>query len=102
MWPHFLWHDSSDAFASHLHHEIANVLNTANIAIWVSPFLLSSEREPHITLERAVASMDVAGRVLTSKGYQVLNAFDLSTASTVSFVLWQFWISYSSSIVATY
>jgi hypothetical protein len=102
QWPHFLWHDASDAFASHLDKEIPNVLNTATIAFWVSPFFVSSEREPHVTLERAIAFMDVAERVLAPKGYQMLNAFDLSAAVTVSFVLKQFWISYSISLVDVY
>jgi hypothetical protein len=86
-WPHRLWHEATDSFAGDLDQKFPSVLDTNDIIFWASPFFVSSEREPHVHLERAIQFMDVAERVLTPKGYQMLNGFDITAAMTVSSVI---------------
>ena len=84
-WPHLLWHFTADVYKSLHLEEKPNLESVANTdeTYWVTPYFITSEREPYVQMERAMEFAHNAEAILTAKGYTMINAFDLSAAFTV-------------------
>jgi hypothetical protein len=78
-WPHLLWHDSEDQWVAILE-GFPDVDATKEEHYWVSSFFVASEREPYVQVARAERLAKHAQKILTPKGYRMINAFDLTAA----------------------
>jgi hypothetical protein len=84
QWPHLIWHMNETQYReklTSLYPSLSN--NSERVGIAVSPYLVTSEREQYIHMERAIRFAQVSEEVLLQRGYQMINAFDLSAAFPV-------------------
>ena len=83
-WPHLLWHNTVDMYKVWLEDKknMDAVLNSDE-TYWVTPYFISSEREPYVQMERALEFAKHTEAILTPKGYTMIDAFDLSATFTV-------------------
>jgi len=79
-WPHLLWHNSIGEYKQHLADNFPNVTGSNTEYYFVTGFYVTSEREPHVTLDRSLQFSQIASDILIPKGYKLINGFDLSAA----------------------
>lgn len=79
--PHRLWHNGLHDFQNHLETNFASVVDdTENEHYWITGFYYTSEREPHVQVDRSLQFSKMADNILTTKGYNMINSFDVTTA----------------------
>jgi len=83
-WPHQIWHLTEANIEAELNKMPDQ--NEDALHFWVSPYFISSEREPYVHLERGLKFLEFAEAILKPKGYRMINAFDPSAAFTVCFL----------------
>ena len=76
--PHVLWHLTVDEHRQNLEN-MANVTSDVEY-YWLSGFYVTSEREPHVHVDRSLQFSKVTMDVLTPKGYKMINGFDVTAA----------------------
>jgi len=89
-WPHMLWHKSTAGWKEELENMPSlmpsstnsefNVSNSKHEFYVLSPFFITSEREPYVQADRAMELAEIMERMLTPKGYRLINSWDLSSA----------------------
>lgn len=78
--PHLLWGKSINEHVEALHN-FPDVPTDIEIeSYFVSGFYYTSEREPHVTVDRSLQYSKLAYDILTPKGYKMINAFDVTAA----------------------
>jgi hypothetical protein len=78
--PHLLWGKSVDEHLLALRN-FPDVPTDIEIeSYFVSGFYYTSEREPHVTVDRSLQYSKLAYDILTPKGYKMINAFDATAA----------------------
>jgi len=77
--PHVLWHMSVDEWRKNLE-SFPDMSDSEDEYYWVTGFYYTSEREPHVRVDRSLQYSKLAWDILTPKGYKMINAFDLSAA----------------------
>lgn len=78
--PHLLWGKSVDEHLLALRN-FPDVPTDIEIeSYFVSGFYYTSEREPHVTVDRSLQYSKLAYDILTPKGYKMINAFDVTAA----------------------
>lgn len=77
--PHLLWHNSIDVQRKQFE-EFPNVTDSNIEHFWLSGFYFTSEREPHVNVDRSLLYSKMAMDILTPKGYKMINGFDVSAA----------------------
>ena len=65
--------------ANHRGKQIVSNKASANFFV-VTGFYYTSEREPHVTVDRSLQYSKLAFDVLSPKGYKMINAFDVTAA----------------------
>lgn len=81
--PHLLWHKSDQEWTDFLlSSQSVPITTDQEENYWVSGFYYSSEREPHVQIERSEKITRVFENYLTTKGYHMINAFDMTSAFT--------------------
>jgi len=79
--PHLLWHLSIDEYKKKLENDFQDVTDDSEYEhYWITGFYFTSEREPHVQLDRSLEYSKMAGDILTPRGYKMINGFDLSAA----------------------
>ena len=87
--PHILWGRSVDSFRKELEtfpviYSVKKEERRGSKAdsehYFVSGFYYTSEREPHVTLDRSLQYSKLAYDILTKKGYKMINALDVTSA----------------------
>ena len=79
--PHVVWHNSVQEFGNELDaYEVID--NETSEYYFVTGFYYSSEREPHVTVDRSLQFSKLAWEKLTPKGYKMINGFDVTAAFT--------------------
>jgi hypothetical protein len=79
--PHLLWHLGIQAYLETLDREYPSVLDdTSAEHYWVTGFFYTSEREPHVQVDRSLQYSKMAHDVLSLRGYKMINAFDVTSA----------------------
>ena len=78
--PHLLWGQSVDEYVATLR-DFPNVPTDTEIESYiVTGFYYTSEREPHVTVDRSLQYSKLAFDILNPKGYKMINAFDVTSA----------------------
>lgn len=75
--PHIVWHDGIEEHRKNLE-TFANV--SAVEYYFLTGFYYTSEREPHVQVDRSLQFSKMAYDILTPKGYRMINAFDVTAA----------------------
>ncbi|KAL3816859.1 hypothetical protein ACHAXA_005137 [Cyclostephanos tholiformis] len=79
--PHLLWHKSVNEHRNDLMNDFPNVTaNGGGEYYFLSGFTFTSEREPHVQIDRSLQFSKMAYDILTPKGYKMINAFDVTAA----------------------
>ena len=79
--PHILWHNGLRDHQEHLETNFVSVVDdTENEYYWITGFYYTSEREPHVQVDRSLQFSKMADDILTPKGYKMINAFDVTSA----------------------
>ncbi len=94
--PHLLWHNGVHHYQELLETNFPSVVeDTENEHFFITGFYYTSEREPHVQVDRSLQFSQMAHDVLTPKGYKMINAFDVTSAfafdtdgQVSSFLLW--------------
>eukprot|EP00956_Cyclotella_meneghiniana_P024094 scaffold48051_cov43-Cyclotella_meneghiniana.AAC.7 len=76
--PHLIWGKNQEEYLSHLS-SLPNVTEDVE-HYFVTGFYYTSEREPHVQIDRSLAYSQMAWEILLPKGYKMLNAFDVTAA----------------------
>lgn len=76
--PHLLWGKNQEVYLAHLL-SLPNVTQDVDHYI-VTGFYYTSEREPHVQVDRSLAYSQMAWEILVPKGYKIINAFDVTAA----------------------
>ena len=79
-WPHLLWRNSIGEYKQHLADNFPNVTGNNIEHYFLTGFYLTSEREPHVTVDRSLQFSQMASDILIPKGYKMINGFDLTAA----------------------
>lgn len=79
--PHVVWHESVQEFGNELD-AYEDIHNETSEYYFVTGFYYSSEREPHVTVDRSLQFSNLALEKLTPKGYKMINGFDVTAAFT--------------------
>ena len=79
--PHVVWHDTVKEFGNKLD-AYGEINNETSEYYFVTGFYFSSEREPHVVVDRSLQFSNLAWKKLTPKGYKMINAFDVTAAFT--------------------
>ena len=80
--PHILWGNSLAKFQTDLE-DFPNVSYTftgIDEHYWISGFYFTSEREPHVQVDRSLQFSKAAYDVLSKKGYKMINGLDVTAA----------------------
>lgn len=78
--PHLIWGKNQEEYLSHLS-SLPNVTEDVDVEhYFVTGFYYTSEREPHVQIDRSLAYSQMAWEILLPKGYKMLNAFDVTAA----------------------
>lgn len=78
--PHSLWRNSKDEHRTHLENNFPNVTESEEDHYWITGFYYTSEREPHVLIDRSLQFSKMAWDILTPKGYKMINGFDVTAA----------------------
>ncbi len=79
--PHLLWHNGVHDYQKHLETNFASVVNDSeNEHFFITGFYYTSEREPHVQVDRSLQFSKMAETILIPKGYKMINAFDVTSA----------------------
>jgi hypothetical protein len=78
---HKLWHDTATIFKTFLN-ELKPINASYQEHFFISSFFYSSEREPHVLVDRSLQFSRMAYEVLEPKGYKMINAFYPTAAFT--------------------
>eukprot|EP00804_Cyclotella_cryptica_P026256 CCRYP_019842-RA/>CCRYP_019842-RA protein AED:0.04 eAED:0.04 QI:241/1/1/1/0.75/0.6/5/196/808 len=78
--PHLLWAYPLDEHRKKLETEFPDVTDNKNEYYFMTGFYYSSEREPHVQVDRSLQFSQMAYDILSKKGYKMLNAFDVTAA----------------------
>jgi len=78
--PHLLWHKSIDEHRKDLEDAFPNVTDSEDEHYWITGFYYTSEREPHVQVDRSLQFSKLAWDILTPKGYKMINGFDVTAA----------------------
>jgi hypothetical protein len=76
--PHLLWHNNQESYLAELH-AMPNITEDVE-HYFVTGFYYTSEREPHVQVDRSLLYSQLAWEVLTPKGYKMINGFDVTAA----------------------
>jgi len=79
--PHLLWRKGTAEWEAYVASEIPPAQDDED-HYWVSGFYYSSEREPHVHVGRSLQLSRLLESSVRSKGYKLLEAFDLTAAFT--------------------
>ncbi|KAL7543139.1 hypothetical protein ACHAXR_012435 [Thalassiosira sp. AJA248-18] len=77
--PHILWHKSINEHRKVLEN-FPDVTTSENEHYWISGFYYTSEREPHVQVDRSLQYSRMAMDILAPKGYKMINGFDVTAA----------------------
>jgi hypothetical protein len=77
MMPHLLWHDNEETYRAKCSPILMLTSTLSTTSFWV---LYTSEREPHVQVDRSLLYSQLAWEILTPKGYKMINAFDVTEA----------------------
>ncbi|KAL7546704.1 hypothetical protein ACHAWF_010032 [Thalassiosira exigua] len=78
---HVIWHHPIDEYRETLEKDFVDVsANDAEEHYWITGFYFTSEREPHVLVDRSLQFSKMAWDVLTPKGYKMINALDVTSA----------------------
>ena len=79
--PHLLWNKGINEHRNDLMNDFPNVTaDSEQESYFLSGFTFTSEREPHVRIDRSLQFSKMAYDILTSKGYKLINAFDVTAA----------------------
>lgn len=78
--PHKLWNNPIDEHRKDLEKNFPDVTTSDIEHYWLTGFYLTSEREPHVLLDRSLQYSKMAWDILSPKGYKMINGFDLTAA----------------------
>jgi hypothetical protein len=78
--PHLLWGRSIEEYVAELSNFPDMPTDTEIESYFVTGFYYTSEREPHVTVDRSLQYSKLAFDVLSPKGYKMINAFDVTAA----------------------
>ncbi len=79
--PHLLWHKSVQEHRNDLANDFPNVTADGGQEYYfLSGFTFTSEREPHVLIDRSLQFSMIAYDILEPKGYKMINAFDVTAA----------------------
>ena len=78
--PHLLWGRSIEEYVAELGNFPDMPTDTEIESFFVTGFYYTSEREPHVTVDRSLQYSKLAFDVLSPKGYKMINAFDVTAA----------------------
>ncbi len=79
--PHLLWHKSVNEHRNDLMNDFPNVTADGEQEYYfLSGFTFTSEREPHVQIDRSLQFSKLAYDILVPKGYKMINAFDVTAA----------------------
>jgi len=79
--PHALWHSTANEFRQQLE-QMTSIDSSIEEHYYITGFYYSSEREPHVYLDRSLQFSELFEEILQPKGYKQINAFDLTAAFT--------------------
>ena len=74
--PHLLWHESVHQLRKGLENYPDLSSDGSREHYFLSSFYYTSEREPHVQVDRALKYSKIAFDILSEKGYRMINAFD--------------------------
>lgn len=79
--PHLLWHNGIRAYQEKLEVAFPSLLDDDGVEhYFVTGFYYTSEREPHVQVDRSLQYSKMAYDILSPKGYRMINAFDVTSA----------------------
>ena len=79
--PHLLWNKGINEHRNDLMNDFPNVTaDSEQESYFLSGFTFTSEREPHVRIDRSLQFSKMAYDILTPKGYKLINAFDVTAA----------------------
>ncbi len=79
--PHLLWHKGINEHRNDLINDFPNVTaDSEQEYYFLSGFTFTSEREPHVQIDRSLQFSKMAYDILSPKGYKMINAFDVTAA----------------------
>ena len=81
QFPHRVWHLSKEDFQKDLEVTYPNISTNKQLDhYWVTGFYYTSEREPHVQVDRSLQLSKIAWETLTPRGYKMINGFDVTAA----------------------
>jgi hypothetical protein len=79
--PHVVWHNGIEEHRKNLERYANITIKRGPIEYYfLSGFYFTSEREPHVQVDRSLQFSQAAYNILTAKGYKMINAFDVTAA----------------------
>ena len=78
--PHLLWGKSSQMSRTDLMNKPDISADSNEERYFITGFFYTSEREPHVQVDRSLLYSQMAYDTLTPKGYKMINAFDNTAA----------------------
>ena len=79
--PHLLWGLSLDKHRENLENNFPDIANNTDTDhYWISGFYITSEREPHVQVDRSLQFSKAAFEILSPKGYKMINGLDVTAA----------------------
>jgi hypothetical protein len=79
--PHVVWHNGIEEHRKNLERYANITIKRGPIEYYfLSGFYFTSEREPHVQVDRSLQFSQAAYHILTAKGYKMINAFDVTAA----------------------
>lgn len=79
--PHVLWHKSIEMFKADLEKDFPDLTSDRTKEYFtLTGFYFSSEREPHVQVDRSLQYSRIASELLKPRGYKMINALDVTAA----------------------